>query len=240
MENLLIRKLSNYMDLLSDERQELDSIVQETKSFAIHSAVVREGDPTNGVYLILTGWACRYKVLPDGQRQITAYLIPGDMCNQQVFMLKRMDHSIGTITPAAVSIIPADRMIALTGKYPHIERALRCSTLVDEAIMREWAVSLGRRNALERVAHLICEMFMRVRAVELHEGTSFYFPVTQAELADSVGLTPVHAGRTLKELREQDLISFEGRRLTILNFDRLASLSMFNASYLHLGQGAWT
>jgi CRP-like cAMP-binding protein len=234
MANPLIRKLSNYVDLSEDDRQALGSLVQESKSFAAHADLIHEGDPTAGVYLILTGWACRYKVLPDGQRQIMAYFIPGDLCDQRIFILKRMDHSIGTVTPATVAVIPAETIISLTDHHPRIARGLWWSTLVDEAITREWVINVGQREAFERVAHLICEMFVRLRAVGLTNGLNFDFPVTQTELGDTTGLTMVHTNRMLQELRAQGLISLKGRKLTILDLDRLANLSMFNPNYLHL------
>jgi len=234
MSNPLVRKLSNYVDLPEDERKALDDLVRQPKAVAAHTDLVYEGDPTDGVYLILSGWACRYKILPDGQRQIMAYFVPGDLCDQRIFILKQMDHCIGTVTAGAVATIAAETMIDLTDRYPRIARALWWSTLVDEAITREWVVNVGQREALVRVGHLICEMFVRLRAVGLTEGTSFGFPVTQAELADTTGLTPVHTNRMLKELRVEGLISMQSRRLTILDLDRLVSLSLFNPSYLHL------
>jgi len=232
--NPLIRKLSNYADLSEGDRIVLERLAQKPQQFPAHTDLIREGDPTDGLCLILTGWACRYKGLPDGERQIMAYFIPGDLCDQRIFILKRMDHSIGTITSATVAVIPAETVIDLTDQHPRLARALWWSTLVDEAITREWVVNVGQRNALARVAHLICEMFVRVRAVGLVEGLSFGFPVTQTELADTVGLTLVHTNRMLRDLRAAGLIAWKGKRLTILDLERLANLSMFNPNYLHL------
>jgi CRP-like cAMP-binding protein len=233
MDNPLIRKLSSYVRLSGEDRQALGSLGQNTMHVAAHTDLIHEGDPTGGVYLILMGWACRYKTLPDGQRQIMAYFIPGDICDQRIFVLRRMDHSISTVTPATVAVIPKERMISLTDHNPRIARALWWSTLVDEAT-QEWMMNVGQRSAFERLGHLICEMFVRVRAVGLSDGLSFEFPVIQAELADTTGLTTVHTNRTLKELRAAGLIALKGRHLTILDLDRLVSLSMFNPNYLHL------
>jgi CRP-like cAMP-binding protein len=232
--NPLIRKLSNHTDLSASDRDALERLVQRSQHVAARTDLVQEGDPTGSLYLILTGWACRYKGLPNGERQIIAYFIPGDLCDQRMFILKQMDHSIGTITSATVAVIPAENMIDITDQHPRIARALWWSTLVDEAITREWVVNVGQRNALERVAHLICEMYLRVQAVGLSEGTRFDFPVTQTELADTVGLTLVHTNRMLRDLRAAGLISWKGKRLTILDVERLANLSMFNSNYLHL------
>jgi CRP-like cAMP-binding protein len=211
MSNPLVRKLSNYVDLPEDDRRALEALAQAPKAVAAHTDLIREGDPTDGVHLILSGSACRYKILPDGQRQIMGYFIPGDLCDQRIFILKRMDHCIGTVIPATVAVIAAQTMIDLTDRHPRIARALWWSTLVDEAITREWVVNVGQRDASERVAHLICELFVRVRAVGLAEEMSFDFPVTQTELADTTGLTTVHTNRMLRELRTEGLISVKGR-----------------------------
>jgi CRP-like cAMP-binding protein len=232
--NPLIRKLSNYIDLPEADQRTLDGLYQTPTHVAAHTDLIRDGAAPDRVYLILTGWACRYKVLPDRKRQITDYFIPGDLTDQRIFVLTRIDHSIATMTAAAVVAIPAQTMIDLTGRYPRIAKALWWNTLVDEAITCEWVVNVGQRKALQRVAHLICEMFMRARAVGLSDGLSFDFPVTQADLADTVGLTLVHTNRMLQDLRAKGLIAWMRHRLTILDFDRLADLSMFNPQYLHL------
>jgi CRP-like cAMP-binding protein len=232
--NPLIRKLSNYIDLPQADRTVLEALSRKPEHIVAHTDLIREGAAPDRVYLILTGWACRYKVLPDGQRQIMAYFIPGDLSDQRIFVLTRMDHSIATMTAASVVVIPAQTMIDLTDGHPRIAQALWWNTLVDEAVTREWVVNVGQRKALERVAHLICEMFVRIRAVGLSDGLSFDFPITQTDLADTVGLTLVHTNRILQNLRAERLIAWTRHRLTILDFDRLATLSMFNPQYLHL------
>jgi CRP-like cAMP-binding protein len=232
--NPLIRKLSNYIDLPQADRTVLEDLSRKPEHIVAHADLIREGAAPDSVYLILTGWVCRYKVLPHGKRQIMNYLIPGDLSDQRIFVLKRMDHSIATMTAASVVAIPAQTMIDLTDGHPRIAQALWWNTLVDEAVTREWVVNVGQRKALERVAHLICEMFVRIRAVGLSDGLSFDFPITQTDLADTVGLTLVHTNRILQNLRAERLIAWTRHRLTILDFDRLANLSMFNPQYLHL------
>jgi CRP-like cAMP-binding protein len=232
--NPLIRKLSNYIDLPQADSTVLKTLSRKPEHIAAHADLIREGAAPDRVYLILTGWVCRYKVLPHGKRQIMDYFIPGDLSDQRIFVLTRMDHSIATLTAASVVAIPAQSMIDLTGRYPRIAQALWWNTLVDEAITREWVVNVGQRKAMEQVAHLICEMFVRARAVGLSDGLSFDFPVTQTDLADTVGLTLVHTNRMLQNLRAEGLIAWTRHRLTILDFDRLADLSMFNMNYLHL------
>jgi CRP-like cAMP-binding protein len=232
--NPLIHKLSNYVNLPQADSTVLEDLSRKPEHIAAHTDLIRESAAPDSVYLILTGWACRYKVLPDGKRQIMDYFIPGDLSDQRIFVLTRMDHFITTMTAASVVVIPAQTMIDLTDGHPRIAQALWWNTLVDEAVTREWVVNVGQRKALERVAHLICEMFVRTRAVGLSDGLSFDFPITQTDLADTVGLTLVHTNRILQNLRAKRLIAWTRHKLTILDFDRLATLSMFNPQYLHL------
>jgi CRP-like cAMP-binding protein len=234
MTNPLTRKLSNFVRLSEDERQALDALISRPTSYASQTDIVCEGDPTSGVYFVLEGWAYRYKVGSDGRRQIMAYFVPGDICDQRIFVLKRMDHNIGTLTDASVAGVAKEAIIKLTDDFPNIARAFWWSTLVDEAVAREWLMSTGRRNAPQRVGHLICEMNLRLRAIGLVDGQSFDFPLTQTQLADTLGLSVVHLNRSLQRLRNLGLISWGRGPLTILDRERLAHLSMFHASYLHL------
>src|SRR5271156_5275856 len=148
-----------------------------------------------------------------------------------------MDHSIGAIAPSRVATISPDNVLKLTHTYPTLTRALWWSTLVEEAILREWIVNVGQRNALERMAHLFCELLYRFRAVDLNQGLSCTLPLTQIELAETLGLSSVHVNRTLQELRRQKLITLEGGMLTIEDLDALREVSFFNADYLHLDYG---
>jgi CRP-like cAMP-binding protein len=145
-----------------------------------------------------------------------------------------MDHSIGAIAPCKVATISPDNVLKLMHNYPTLTTALWWSTLVEEAIAREWIVNVGQRNALERMAHLFCELLYRYRAVGLNQGLSCTLPLTQVELAETLGLSSVHVNRTLQELRRQKLITLNGRTLTIQNLRALEELSLFNAEYLHL------
>jgi CRP-like cAMP-binding protein len=149
-----------------------------------------------------------------------------------------MDHSIGAIAPSKVATISPDDMLKLMHVYPTLTRALWWSTLVEEAIAREWIVNMGQRNALERMAHLFCELLYRFRAVGLNQGLSCTLPLTQVELAETLGLSSVHVNRTLQELRRQELITLNGGTLTIQNLPALEDLSFFNPEYLHLDYSA--
>ena len=234
MNNPLLRKLANFTQLSDEEASAVEASSQDVREFAAREDVISHGDRTGGVKLLLEGFACRYKVLEDGRRQIVAYFVPGDLCDLRVFILKRMDHSIGAVVASKVATISPDNILKLTHNYPTLTRALWWSTLVEEAIAREWLVNVGQRNARERMAHLFCELLYRFRAVGLNQGNSCTLPLTQVELAETLGLSSVHVNRTLQELRRQKLITLEGGTLTIQDLEALKEMSFFNPDYLHL------
>ena len=207
---------------------------QRVRNFAARVDISREGDRPRDVHLILSGWACRYKQLEDGRRQIVSFFLPGDMCDLNVFILKEMDHSIGTITQVTIADLSREFFDEISAGYPRIATALWWETLVNAAIQREWTMNLGQRTAYERMAHLFCEIFFRLRLTGLTDGLSCDFPLTQADLADATGLSKVHVNRTLQELRAADLVILRDKTLTIPNLERLMDAGLFNANYLHM------
>jgi CRP-like cAMP-binding protein len=198
-----------------------------------HEDLISEGDKPDGVRMLLSGWLCRYKTLEDGRRQIVNFVLPGDTCDAHVFLLSAMDHSIGTLTPVVYAELDRVHFDDLVASDRLVAEALWCETLAGNAVQREWAVNLGRRVALERVAHLLCEIFERLRPVGLTDGKSCAFPVTQMDLADATGLSVVHLNRTLQDLRAAGLIILRDRTLTINDLDALKRAGLFNSNYLH-------
>jgi CRP-like cAMP-binding protein len=233
MPNRLIRKLENFTRLSDEEKQAVKEITSNRKQIRSHQDIVPEGDLPEGAHLVLEGFACRYKMLPDGRRQIIGHFIPGDFCDLRVFILSEMDHTVGTISDVTVAYIPRKKIIELTDEFPRITQAFWWSTMVDEAITREWIVNVGKRTAFERVAHLLCEHFLRMRAVGLVDEENVEMPMTQAELADTVALSIVHVNRTLQRLRREGLIKLRGKHLTILDLPGLQEAAGFNPNYLH-------
>ena len=186
------------------------------------------------MHVIGSGFACRYKLLPNGSRSIVAYLIPGDMCDLNVSILGAMDHCIGTLGPCEVVRIPRKTIEDLTTNRPTLDRALRWAGLVDEAILREWLVSMGRRSADQQIAHIFCEMLVRLEVVGLVAYGSYHLPITQGDLGDTTGLSNVHVNRVLQGLRARNLIVFRDRRVTIPNYEALTAFAEFRPNYLHL------
>ena len=233
--NPLIRKLEQIERLSPDDRAILQrASTERVRKFAARVDITREGDQPRDVHLILSGWACRYKQLEDGRRQIVSFFLPGDMCDLNVFILKEMDHSIGTITDVTIADLSREFFDEISTGYPRIATALWWETLVNSAIQREWTMNLGQRTASERMAHLLCEIFFRLRLAGLTEGTSCDFPLTQADLADATGLSKVHVNRPLQELRAARLIILRGKTLTVPILERLMDVGLFNPNYLHM------
>jgi len=236
LSNAFITKLCRYAPLGDNEIAALEKLSRNPRRWASGRDLIREGQRPEIVFMLLEGWAYRYKILKDGSRHILAYLVPGDVCDIHIFMLDEMDHSIGLLSDALVVEIPPKDLMAAMEKYPAIQRALWWATLVDEATLREWLVNIGQRDSFERIAHLFCEMWLRMQAIGLvNEDESFDLPLTQVEIGDTMGLTAVHVNRTLQRLRREELITLDNARLTILDPKRLAAVSGFRPNYLHRG-----
>lgn len=234
MVNALIQRLEAFTRLSKDDKAALQRISKVTRTIAPRRDLIREGEKPQFVHLIVEGWACRYKTLPDGRRQVVAFFVPGDFCDLNVYILKHMDHSLGAITRIAVADISREEMDTLTTNHPRITQALLWESLVNNAIQREWTLNIGQRTAYERISHLLIEMYVRLDTVGLTQNGSCDFPLTQNDLADATGLTAVHVNRTLQELRRDGLIQLERKRLNIPDFRRLSEAAMFNPNYLHL------
>ena len=235
MANLLTRKLEAFATLPDADKRLLDDVVRGPRSVAARTDIIHEGDDPFDVHLILEGFACRYKLLPGGRRQIMAFFVPGDFCDPHVFILKTMDHGIATLSPCQVVNIPRPRILELMER-PAIARAIWWATLVDEAVLREWLVNIGARPAEERVGHLLCELLLRLRTVGLTSDGSYELPVTQVEIADSLGLSHVHVNRVLQRLRADGLITLGQGTLVIPDVPKLEAFSGFNPNYLHLAE----
>jgi CRP-like cAMP-binding protein len=235
MPGLIARKLGHYVALDEQERQALRELAQQNiRTAQARRDIVREGERPGAVKIILDGWAIRHKMLPDGRRQIMAFALPGDMIDVDGGLLAAMDHSVGAATPLTYADVPRDALVALLKRSPAIRRALRIDHFVLLAVQREWTVSLGQRTARERLAHMLCEVFVRLEATGLTEGTRCEMPLTQCDLGEASGMTSVHVNRTLQELRREGLIELAHRILTVPDFAALADTAMFNPAYLHL------
>ena len=233
MANLFITKLRGQGDLPSEDVGLIEAACGNARDVPAGHDLIREGDKPGPVFVVLEGWACRYKLLPEGTRQITALLMPGDCSELYASVLEAMEHSIATLTPCRIAWIDCSRVQELIATRPALMRAFWWMQLVDEDTLRAWIVSMGRRSSVQRVSHLMCELYVRARSVGLTEDGRLEVPLTQLVLADALGLTAVHVSRVLKKLRASGVMDLTGRSLTVTSIAELARVAGFDETYLH-------
>ncbi len=233
--NAFTTRLGRFVELDHEEISALDQIARHPRRYRAGEILFHEGSHPQHVCLIQEGFALRYKCSRDGKRQILGYLIEGDICDAHFTIFNKCDHSVQLLTDALIVQIPTQVLMETIVRYPRIERAILLTTLVEKAMLREWLLNVAQRDACQKLAHFFCEMAARLTAVGLaNDDGSISLPLTQRELADTVGLTTVHANRTLQRLRSDGLITLTHRRLTILDPDRLCELADFNQDYLRI------
>lgn len=234
MINVHLKKLRLRTEISPDEERAIRSAVVETRKIPADEIFVRSGQDLTSSTLLLNGWMARSKDLPSGERQVTELHVVGDFVDLHGLTLKRLDHDVLTLSECVVGVVPHERLLDITAQFPHLGRVYWFCTNVDAAIHREWALSLGQRSAIARMANLFCELFMRLRVVGRTTGHGYEFPLTQRELSECLGLTVVHANRTLQELRRRGLVEFENRFVNILDPRGLEGVAEFDPAYLYL------
>lgn len=230
----LLRKLDSAGAFAPDELEALRLLPIQVLPLRSGQYIVREGDRPTRSCLVIEGFVSASKTTGDGDRQIASFYVPGDIPDLQSLHLGVMDISFEAITSCTVGYIPHEALHRLVDTHPRLGSALWRTTLVDAAIYREWVANVGQRHADSRLAHLFCEILMRLKAVGLADGNSCSLPMTQTELGDALGISVVHVNRTLQKLRRDGLISFKSKRLTVLDWKRLAEVGDFDPTYLHL------
>ena len=231
----LVRKLDYWAEFgAADEKAILD-LPHRTKRLERHGHIVREREKTTHSCLMLSGFAIRHKIVAGGARQIVAIHMKGDMVDLQNSFLGVADHSVQVLTESDVAFIPRDASKKLAFDRPNVGMAMWFDTLVDGSIFREWIANVGRRDAQTRLAHLLCEFSLRLKVAGLGEAMEYELPMTQEQIADATGLTPVHVNRTLKVLEAKRLIERRSsRNVTIGDWKKLAETGDFDSNYLHL------
>jgi CRP-like cAMP-binding protein len=230
----LIRKLESIAELTNEHRKGFDLLSFRRATLARGQHAVRDGEKPSECCLVVDGLLYRYKVVLDGGRQILAFHPPGDIPDLQSYKFRRMDHSLAAAVPSEVAFVTHESIGAAFSAFPSLSELFWRDTLIDTAIFRMWLVCMGRRDAHSHVAHLLCELFVRLRAIGKTEGGTCTLPLTQTELADAVGISTVHVNRTLKRLRREGLISLHDNKLAILDWSALQEVAEFDPSYLQL------
>jgi CRP-like cAMP-binding protein len=228
----LVRKFENFTPLSDAEKRVLQTAPMHFRQIGARSDIVSEGDSPTELSLISKGLACRYKLFGDGRRQITAFLIPGDICDLRALLLDRMDHSVAALRSCEIAHIPHRSLFDMIEKHPRIGLALWRDTMLEAAIYSQWLTNVGRRSAYQRIAHLLCESTTRLRTIGMTNGSSCELPLTQTDIGDAMGLSTVHVNRILQELRADDLITFRANLLVVHDWSRLQIAAEFDSSYL--------
>ncbi|QXQ07598.1 Crp/Fnr family transcriptional regulator [Sphingosinicellaceae bacterium] len=232
-----LNRLQRLLGLADDAH---DDLVRLCEDAVVHvgarSIIADEGEPQSQAYLILEGWACRCRFVDSNRRQITSLLLPGDFSNPELDLDPRLgiDHMVCSLTPLIYAAVDTDELAAVVARSPGLALALQLQRRREQSIQREWAVSLGRRSACERVAHLICELHRRLDCDPSKRSLTIDMPLLQADLADAVGLTPIHVNRMLQQLRALGLIKSSHNHITISDLAGLQRLACFDETYLRL------
>jgi CRP-like cAMP-binding protein len=229
----LVMRLRSIGDLSAAAEAALRDLPMQVRELDDNQDFAKEGDRPFACCLVLDGFVCRYKLVADGKRQILSFHISGDIPDLQSLQLKTLDHNLGTLTPSRLGFLQHEDLRKLISDFPGLGSLFWRTTLIDAALFREWMVGLGRRNAHQRLAHLICEMLFRAQAVGLTHDHNFPLPLTQLELADALGLTVVHVNRVLRSLRESDILKVDRSGVRILDWPSLEALAEFDPLYLH-------
>jgi CRP-like cAMP-binding protein len=229
-----LKKLRRRTEISSEEERAIRDAVAEVRKVRADEIVIRSGEELNASIMLLEGWMARSKDLAGGERQVTELHIAGDFPDLHGYTLKRLDHDLLSLSDCRVAVVPHDRIRAVIEKFPRLGRVYWYATNADAAIHRELALSLGQRSAIARMAHLFCELYVRLSVVGRTKDEGYEFPLTQRELSECLGLTVVHANRTLQELRRRGLVELENRHLTIRDRRGLEGLAEFDAGYLYL------
>ena len=234
----VLRKLERRAPLNASDKEAVASLSFSQKTYEPGSYLAREGAIAEAVTVILEGFAYRQKLTREGNRQIVSVHIPGDFVDLENSLLKVADHNVQALTRCEVAVIPVSDIITLIDTHPRVGRALWVDTLIDASIYREWITNVGRRRAKQRLGHLLCEFAARMRTAGLGTDEGYRLPMTQEQLGDATGLTPVHINRSLKALEEENLIVRRRHYIGIPDWDRLRKASDFSELYLHLDQEA--
>ena len=229
-----LKKLRRRVGISAEEERVIRDSVAEVRRAAADEVVVRSGEELTVSLMLLDGWLARIKDLAGGERQVTQLHVAGDFADLHGFTLKHLDDDVAALSDCKIAVVPHERIREITEKYPRLGRIFWFSTNIDAAIQRELALSLGQRSAISRMAHLFCELYVRLEVVGKVSDGGYEFPLTQRELSECLGLTVVHANRTLQELRRRGLIELGNRRVTIRDRRGLEGVAEFDTSYLYL------
>lgn len=226
------RKLSSFMNLTANEATEVSEFHRRRRGFPVGVNMIHQGQTNQSAYVLASGWACSYKILHDGTRQIVDFQIPGDFLGLRSVLFRVADHNVEPITPLQASEVKQRDLLDAFARSPRLSTAVLWAASRDEAMMVEHLVNLGRRNAAQRMGHFLLELSARLQLVGMSTRAGYACPLSQYLLADALGLSAVHVNRVLRELREEGLMTFQKGRLVFDDYDGLVDYCSFDRSYL--------
>lgn len=231
--NPLTERIKRFVTLDAQECEVIAALTKTRRTARSTETLCHEGSRPSGVYMIVKGVGFRYRHLSNGRRQILGYLLPGDLCDTQFLILSECDHSVGVLCDTEVAVISPQTLMSVMVQYPRIERALLMMAMVEVAMLREWLLNVGQRDAYQKMAHFFCETSTRLNELaDRPDEQRFDMPLTQLDLADTMGLTVVHVNRVLQQFRRDGLINWSRRHFDILDPVRLEQIAGFDPTYL--------
>ena len=234
MISALVEKLQRRDELSAAERDALGGLLGQERRVAAGGVIIQPGDRPDHSTFLVSGFCARFSLTLKGDRQLTEINVPGDFVDLHSLLMKQMDHGIVALSDCVIAPAKHSDLRRLTENFPHLTRLLWLETVIDGAIHRQWLVTMGRQNAASRLAHLICELYLRLEEAGQARELRFAAPLTQVDLGDILGLTPVYVNRLVMELRQQGLIEWKGLQVAILDWARLVALAEFDPAYLRL------
>ncbi len=227
-----VRQLSMYQAIPDSQLDIVQQYRAEQRSLPAKTHLYHQGDKHTNTYTLFSGWVMLYKTLSNGGRQVLRYALPGDFLSFQPDMTGPMTHSAQTLTDSTLCVFPRQNLLEMFHKHPELAVQIAWITARDMTLGHEYLVNVGRKNARERLAFLFLELFHRMRMHVPELGNTMPFPMTQEDIADTVGLTLVHVNRTLRSLRQEGLVKLAHHSLTILDYPALSELAGYNAENL--------
>lgn len=237
--NNLRRRFRQYCDLQDDQWQALEDACHETIEFPRGVDVICAGDPAEQVYIVTSGWLIRYRELDDARRQITNFMLPGDIFDLQALGDLDADHSVRSLTKVSCITAPNDVFLRALYGSASLVAAFWWAAVQEESILRQQIVRVGRLSAQERIGQLLLELRRRLTvATGEPETEALPLPVTRSDIADATGLTPVHVSRTMSAMRKLGVVEESQTNIRIVDREGLAAMSQYDPDYLHLGRFA--
>jgi len=231
----MLINLARRVPLTTEDKAAVLALPHTVRAMKANEFIVREGEKPQLTCVLLDGFAFRHKIAGNGGRQIFSIHMRGDWVDLHNSILPHADHNVQAVTDLKVAVVPVQAVRDLVAGNARVAQAMWHETLVDASIFREWTLNVGRRDARTRMAHMLCEFALRMKAAGLGDDDGYELPMTQDQLADALALTSVHVNRTLMALAEEGAIERKRRAVRIRDFQRLASAGDFEAQYLHLG-----